>query len=170
LLTDLVQIRRLGERDRADNERLRRHLKSHPIAERILRRIAEKVESEIDCRACANCCRRSTVKLSERDIERLSKALRLKPARVIADYTLPSEEEGLILKRDEESGCVFLHGNDCLIYEDRPDICRDYPHLVRGPGQLIARMWHMPERASVCPIAYNTLERYKDESGFVRRA
>jgi len=169
MLTDLVQIRREGERVQGDNERLRKHLKAHPVAERRLRRIAENVEDQIDCRSCANCCRRSTVRLSDHDIQRLSKALRLKPPRVIADYTLPSEEEGLILRRDDERGCVFLDNNDCLIYEDRPDICRDYPHLIRGPGSLMSRMWHMPERASVCPIVYNTLEAYKDEVGFVRR-
>lgn len=169
MITDLVQIKRLGDRDRADNERLRKHLKTHPIAERILRRTAVEIEAKIDCQTCANCCRQSTVRLTERDIERLIKALRLKKSRVIDEYTLPSEEEGIILKRDDENGCVFLNGTECLIYEDRPDICRDYPHLVRGPGSLIARMWHMPERASVCPIVYNTLEAYKQASDFPKK-
>jgi Fe-S-cluster containining protein len=169
LITDLVQIKRLGEAARADNERLRQHMKRHNFHERRFRRIAEDFESAIDCQTCANCCRKSTVRLTERDLERLEKALKLKRDRVIADYTLPSEDEGLILRRDEEQGCVFLDGHLCLIYEARPDICRDYPHLVHGPGSLLSRMWHMPERAAVCPIVYNTLESWKDELGFERR-
>jgi hypothetical protein len=30
-------------------------------------------------------------------------------------------------------------------------------------------MWHMPERASVCPIVYNTLEAYKQASDFPKK-
>ena len=55
--TDLVQIRVLGEKKRAENERFRKHLKSRDHSDRILRRIAEKVEDAIDCTTCANCCR-----------------------------------------------------------------------------------------------------------------
>ncbi len=170
MLTDLVQIKRQGDAARPDNERLRPYMKRHNYHEKKFRRIAEEIEAAIDCQTCANCCRKSTVRLSERDIERLAKALKLKPSRVIADYTQPGGDEDRILRRDDEHGCVFLDGNLCLIYESRPDICRDYPHLVHGPGSLLARMWHMPERASVCPIVYNSLEAFKDELGFSRRA
>lgn len=170
MVTDLVQIKRLGDAARPANERLRQHMKRHSFHEKRFRRIAEEFEERIDCQACANCCRRSTVRLNDRDISRLAKALRLKESRVIEDYTTPSEDEGLILRRDDEHGCVFLDGRLCSIYEARPDICRDYPHLVHGPGSLLARMWHMPERAAVCPIVYNTLEAYKEELGLASRA
>lgn len=169
MITDLVQIKRLGDAARADNERLRQHMKRHNFHEKQFRRIVEDIEAATDCQTCANCCRKSTVRLSDRDIERLSKALKIKPARVVADYTMPTEDEGLILRRDDEKGCVFLDGTFCLVYDARPDICRDYPHLVHGPGSLLARMWHMPERASVCPIVYNSLESFKDELKFSRR-
>ena len=165
MITDLVQIERLGRNAKASYEQLRQHMKRRKYRELRFRRIAEEFEAAIDCKTCANCCRKSTVRLGERDLARLVKAFKLKRDRVIADYTLPSDEEGLILRRDDERGCVFLNGNECLIYEDRPDICRDYPHLVHGPGSLQSRMWHMPARASVCPIVYNTLEAWKGEMG-----
>ena len=41
MITDLVQIRLLGEKKREDNLRFRRFLKSHDHSDRILRRIAE---------------------------------------------------------------------------------------------------------------------------------
>jgi Fe-S-cluster containining protein len=170
VITDLVQIRRLGATAKPSNEKLRQHMKRHGFHQLRFRRIAEDFEAQIDCRTCANCCRRSTVRLNDRDIERLAKALKRKPRQVIEEYAMPSEDEGLILRRTEESGCVFLDGNDCLVYEARPDICRDYPHLVHGPGSLVSRMWHMPDRAAVCPIVYNTLEAYKEELGVPTRA
>lgn len=166
MLTDLVQIRRLGEQKRAENEKFRKHLKRHDFVERRFRRIAEGVEEAIDCRQCANCCRQATVRLQPRDVEKLSKFLRLKPAQFLAEYTTESEDEGLILRRSDETGCVFLNGTECLVYEARPGNCEHFPHLVRGEGSLLSRMWDMIDRATYCPIVYNTLEAYKEEAKF----
>ena len=85
MLTDLVQIKLLGEKKRPENERFRKHMKSFDHSDRILRRIGEAVEAQIDCLQCANCCRVATAKVTERDVERLAKYLHLKPARVMAD-------------------------------------------------------------------------------------
>jgi uncharacterized protein len=166
MITDLVQIRMLGEKKREENTRFRKSMKSH--SDRILRRIAQDIEEQIDCTACANCCRVATVRLSERDIERLARHLRISPARFLADYTTESASEGRILRRDPEKGCVFLSGNDCTVYEARPDICQRFPHLVRGQGSLASRMWEFVDRACYCPIVYNSLEAFKDELGFKR--
>ncbi len=168
MITDLVQIRLLGEKKRGENERLRRHMKSFDHSDRILRRVAEEIEDEIDCTACANCCRVATVKLSPRDVERLAKHLRISRERFLAEYAMESDEEGAILRRDESSGCVFLSGNECTVYDERPDICQRFPHLVRGQGSIASRMWEMVDRACYCPIVYNSLEAFKVELGFKR--
>src|ERR1017187_1167784 len=115
MITDLVQIRLLGEKKRNENERFRRHMKTHDHSDRILRRIAEGIEEQIDCTLCANCCRVATVKVSERDVERLSRYLRIAPAAFLAEYTTESDDEGTILRRTEEAGCVFLDGTACPI-------------------------------------------------------
>ena len=166
MITDLVQIRLLGEKKRPENERFRRHLKSHDHSDRILRRIAEGIEEQIDCTACANCCRVATAKVTERDVERLARYFRVRPHRILDDYCQESEEEGVILQRSEERGCVFLDGNTCTIYEARPESCQRFPHLVRGNGSIASRMWEMIDRACYCPIVYNSLEAFKEETGF----
>src|SRR5215467_1322062 len=121
MITDLVQIKLLGEKKRGENERFRRHLKSRDHSDRILRRIAENIEEQIDCTVCANCCRVATVKLSERDIERLAHYFRISEAQFIAEYTVEDAEEGRILRRSDQAGCVFLDGTTCTVYEERPD-------------------------------------------------
>jgi len=168
MITDLVQIRLLGEKKRDENTRFRRFLKSRDHSDRILRRIAEGIEDQIDCTQCANCCKVATVQVSERDVERLAKYLRIPAARVLAEYTGESEEEGRILRRDGQSGCVFLDGRDCTVYEARPDICQRFPHLVRGNGSIASRMWQFVDRACYCPIVYNALEAFKEELRFTR--
>ncbi|MBI1786933.1 MAG: YkgJ family cysteine cluster protein [Acidobacteria bacterium] len=167
MLTDLVQIRRLGEKQRGENLRFRLHLKRHNFVERRLRRIAEKYEDEMDCTTCANCCRVATVTLAPRDVEKLARFLKIGRDQFLRQYTTEDPEEGLILRRTEQ-GCVFLDGNLCGVYEARPGTCDTFPHLVRAPGSLVSRMWGMVDRACYCPIVYNTLQEWKDEVGFRR--
>jgi Fe-S-cluster containining protein len=168
MITDLVQIRRLGEKKRDENARFRKHLKRHHLVEPKFRRIAIDVEEQVDCRQCANCCKVATTRISERDVEKLARFFRIRLAEFIREYTMETQEEGLILRRDGAQGCVFLSGNDCTVYEVRPRNCENFPHLVRGEGSLVSRMWDMPDRACYCPIVYNALEAFKSEVGFSR--
>jgi len=166
VITDLVQIRRLGEQKRSENERFRRHLKTYRFVERKLRHIAEETEQAIDCLDCANCCRVATARVTERDVEKLAKFMRLPLNRFLRDFTVETEDEGLVLKREEDGACVFLSGNECTAYEARPASCQDFPHLIRGAGSLQARVWAFIDRACYCPIVYNTLEQWKVETEF----
>lgn len=169
MITDLVQIRMLGEKKRDENERFRKHMKSRDYSDRILRRLGEEIEDQIDCTACANCCKVATTQVTDRDIERIAKHLRITPDRVIAEFTQPDTEEGgRNLKWEKGTGCVFLDGKLCSIYDARPDICQRYPHIIRGTGSIASRMWSFVDRASVCPIVYNSLEKFKEELKFQR--
>lgn len=168
MVTDLVQIRRLGEKKRPENERFRKHLKSrNNWVERRFRIIAGQVADAIDCTSCGNCCREATVKVVYRDIERLARFVGMKPREFTDLHVVESPEEGHILRRTAE-GCPFLVGNTCSVYPARPGACQDFPHLTSNDGSLVSRMWQMPDRATYCPIVYNTLEVYKDESNFIR--
>jgi Fe-S-cluster containining protein len=165
VLTDLVQIKRFGEKQRAENSNFRAWLKRHNFVERRLKGIAQDVEERIDCTACANCCRVATTPITERDADRLARFLGIKLPVFLRDYTAETADEGRILKRNE-NGCVLLDGNLCSVYEARPQTCELFPHLVKGNGSLLSRLWHMPDRAVYCPIVYNTLEAWKTETGF----
>jgi len=171
MVTDLIQIQTLGEKKRDENLRFRRFMKSRDHSDRILRRIAERIEEQIDCTACANCCKTSTTEVTERDIEKLARHLRMSREQFIAGYTMSGEDEGRPvrnLKFSEGSGCVFLEGTRCSVYAARPAICQRYPHLVRGSGSIASRMWSFVDRATVCPIVYNSLEAFKEELRFRR--
>jgi len=165
VVTDLVQIRRAGEKQREENQRFRFWLKRHNFVERRFKAIAEAVEESIDCTACASCCRVATTQINQHDEERLAHHLGLKRDDFLRNYTSETQEEGRILRRDG-NGCVFLDGNLCSVYEARPNTCRLFPHLIKGNGSFLSRMWHMPDRAVYCPIVFNALEQYKEETGF----
>jgi len=63
-------------------------------------------------------------------------------------------------------GIAFLDGNLCSVYEARPHNCENFPHLVRGEGSFVSRMWELKDRACYCPIVYNALDAYKKETKF----
>ena len=167
MITDLVQIRRLGEKKRDENFRFRRWIKSHDFVERQFRRAAEEVHAQIDCRQCAECCRVTEVEITERDIEHLMRYLRVTRAQFMERYTAKGEDDTLILKRTPQ-GCVFLEGNDCTVYDARPADCERFPHLLRGNGSVAFRMWQFVDRATYCPIVYNWMEQVKGLTNFRR--
>jgi len=167
VITDLVEIRRMGEKKRDENLRFRRYLKSREWVERQFRRAAEDVHAQIDCRQCAECCRVTEVELAERDIERLAKFLGVREKEFLEQYTMSGEDGDLILKRTAK-GCVFLDGNECTVYEARPGNCERFPHLLKGAGSIPSRMWQFVDRATYCPIVYNWMEAAKNLTKFRR--
>jgi len=132
MITDLVEIRLLGEKKRPENERFRRYMKQDDHSDRILRRIAERIEELIDCTECGNCCKVATAKVAERDADRLARYLRISQACFLAEYAIGGREEGTILRRTEAGG-VFLDGTTCTLYDARPETCRRFPHVCAAP-------------------------------------
>ena len=165
MITDLVQIRRLGDKKRDENLRFRKYLKSREWVERQFRNAAKEVTDQIDCRACAECCRVSEVEITERDIDHLAKFLGIARKDFVEQYTGAGEGAEVILKRSS-GGCVFLDGNDCTVYEARPANCERFPHLLKGSGSIPSRMWQFVDRATYCPIVYNWMEAVKGLTKF----
>jgi Fe-S-cluster containining protein len=171
VITDLVQIRRLGEKKRDENLKFRRYLKSHTFVERQFRKAAEEVQDQIDCRQCGECCRVTDVQIVERDVEKLAHFLGM-PARIFVEkHTALDEDGAMILRRnppsgDSKGGCEFLEGNECTVYEARPGNCERFPHLLRGSASLEAKMWDFADRATYCPIVYNWMEQVKGLTKF----
>jgi Fe-S-cluster containining protein len=160
-----VQIRRLGEKKREENLKFRRYLKSHTYVERQFRKAAEEVHDAIDCRQCGECCRVTDVQIAERDVEKLAQFLGMPEKKFVEKHTAVDENGAMILRR-LASGCEFLEGNECTVYEARPGNCERFPHLLRGSASLEAKMWDFADRATYCPIVYNWMEQVKGLTKF----
>ena len=116
-----------------------------------------EIFSDIDCLGCANCCKNISPILYDKDIERLAKCLKLKPSEFIEKYLEIDEEKDYVFR---QTPCPFLDPeNYCMVYENRPKACREYPHTDRPRFYQILKL--TIKNSFVCPAAYYVLEGIK---------
>ncbi|MFT6746790.1 MAG: Fe-S-cluster containining protein [Glaciecola sp.] len=107
----------------------------------------EQVFSCVDCLECANCCKTTGPLFTQKDIERISKHLRLKPKDFIAQYLRVDEDKDYVL---QTVPCSFLGAdNYCSIYDVRPKACREYPHTDRAKQKQLLNL--NLKNTEVCP-------------------
>ena len=125
----------------------------------IVQQLHDEVSEKIDCLTCANCCRSLGPAIYDKDIERMAKALRIKPSEVVSSYLRIDEDGDYVFK---SMPCPFLmDDNYCSIYESRPKACREYPHTDRKNFEQIYKL--TVKNASTCPIAYEVLYKLMDK-------
>ena len=59
----------------------------------------EKAFEKIDCLKCANCCSTTGPLLKNKDIEKLSEHLRVKPANFVSEYLRIDEDNDYVFKK-----------------------------------------------------------------------
>ena len=115
----------------------------------------DKISERTDCLQCANCCRSLGPRITDKDVERMAKALRLKAADVITRYLRIDEDGDTVF---QSMPCPFLGvDNYCSIYENRPKACREYPHTDRKRFYQIYNL--SIKNAYTCPIVYDVLQQ-----------
>lgn len=161
--TDINKIRKLSKEKEDENWEFRSFLKGGDISEEkidlIVHELYQNVSSEIDCRACANCCRGVQPVLDQEDIERLSKCLGISCAQFKDQYLVKDDDPGKFVFNKKP--CPFLKDNLCSHYTNRPKDCRSYPHLHKCG--FIFRLVNVIGNCSICPIVFNVYEYLKNE-------
>lgn len=134
--------------------------KKHPKQlDNTIHQIHEEVFACTDCLKCANCCKTTGPLFTEKDIERISTALKMKPSQFVEKYLKIDEDNDYVLQK---TPCSFLGpDNYCSIYDVRPKACREYPHTNRVKFHQILDI--TIKNTAICPAAYEIIERLKKE-------
>ena len=155
----LEQIRQNAAREKTVNERFMVRLsKQDPRKlDEAFHSLHEEAFTLIDCLECANCCRTLGPRITDRDIQKIAKALKVKPSQLVSDYLRVDEDGDYVFK---SMPCPFLDSdNYCRIYNDRPVACREYPHTDRP------RMYQVLDitlnNIPVCPAVYLIVGKLK---------
>ena len=156
---DLEKFKRESQTKAKENKKFLSSLKrKNPRdLDSVFHQLHDEVFEEIDCLQCANCCKTTSPIFYQTDIERASKALRVKPGQFVEQYLRIDEDNDYVLK---SSPCPFLdEENYCRIYEDRPKACREYPHTDRK--KMIQVLDLAYKNTLVCPAVLEMVERLK---------
>jgi Fe-S-cluster containining protein len=158
---ELMKAWQQGSSDyRANNSDLYKKLRKTKIKEldKAFHEQHVQVFQEMDCLACANCCKTTSPIFYQADIDRLAKTLKMKVPEFIDTYLRVDEDNDYVLK---SSPCSFLgHDNKCIVYENRPTACREYPHTDRKRMNQVLNLTF--NNAEVCPAVYGIMEKLKE--------
>ncbi|MDL2290190.1 YkgJ family cysteine cluster protein [Paludibacteraceae bacterium OttesenSCG-928-F17] len=118
----------------------------------------EKYSEKTDCLNCANCCRSLGPRLTDKDIEHMAKATGMKVGLFEEKYLKKDEDGDMVFK---SMPCPFLDSdNYCLIYDNRPKACREYPHTDR---KRFFQIYNLSiKNAYTCPVVYQVLEEIRN--------
>jgi Fe-S-cluster containining protein len=118
----------------------------------------EEVFAQTDCLGCANCCKTTSPIFYPTDIDRLAKALNIRPGAFIEKFLRIDEDKDYVLK---SSPCPFLDSdNRCKVYASRPKACREYPHTDRK--KMIQVLDLAMKNTMVCPAVLRIVEKLKE--------
>jgi hypothetical protein len=86
----------------------------------------------------------------------------MKTVDFIRQYLFKDEDNDYVFK---QTPCPFLMpDNYCMVYEDRPKACREYPHTDRKRMYQILSLTH--KNCEVCPIVFGITDELAKNSIF----
>ena len=158
-LYDSQYLKSIAKSSYAESKKLIKKIKAKKTRQldSLFNNLHQKAFSKIDCLECANCCKGLGPRITDKDIERLSKFLKIKPNKFIDDYLKIDEDDDYVFI---EIPCPFLApDNYCIVYESRPKACRDYPHTDHK--KMIKHLNLALKNAETCPAVYLIVEDLK---------
>jgi len=152
---------KLAEKHKKENKGLVKQLKKTKpknLDDKV-HRLHDEAFENIDCLACANCCKTTSPTFYERDIDRLAKHLKIKPSEFIKQYLKIDEDGDYVLTT---APCPFLdYENYCMVYDSRPTACREYPHTNRKRFYQILDL--SLKNTEICPAVADVFEGLKKD-------
>lgn len=91
--------------------------------------ICRHYHSSLPCQECGRCCHQKLITILPEEVDRISSAAGVPLGEFMSKYVGFSKDGRIMLLRTDP--CAFL-GKDkkCRIWEDRPEVCREFPYLV----------------------------------------
>jgi uncharacterized protein len=161
--TDISQIKNRAEKNSKRNWDFRDRLRACDLSleeiDQIVHELTKNISSQIDCRACANCCLKMSPLVNDREAARIARHLKVSTKTFKLKYLEfePERKKNVMY----QTPCPFLKDNICSKYDVRPGDCRSFPHLHKP--EFMFRLRSVISNCAVCPIVFNVYEGLKEE-------
>lgn len=122
--------------------------------------IEPEVWSEVDCLACANCCKTMTPTFTNADVKRISAHFGQTPDEFRAKWLRKEKKkDGDWINKVEPCQFLNLKDNKCSIYAIRPADCSGFPHLTKKFKEYA----HVhKQNVEYCPATYKMVQKMKE--------
>ena len=129
------------------------------VVDALFKKEHDKAFKCIDCLKCANCCKTTGPLFTNKDIDRISKHLKMKSGKFVDQYLKLDEDADYVL---QSVPCTFLGAdNYCSIYDVRPKACAEFPHTNRSKQLQILNL--ALKNTEVCPAVFEIFEQIKTQ-------
>lgn len=125
--------------------------------DKIVHSLHEEVFAHTDCLECANCCKTISPMITDRDIEKMARHLKLRPSVFTEKFLHIDSDNHYVFS---QTPCPFLMpDNYCQIYAQRPKACHEYPHTDRKKFYQLLDL--TLKNTFVCPAVHEIVEKLK---------
>lgn len=124
-----------------------------------VKEVDKEVWQEINCTACANCCKTMTPTWKKSEIKRAAAFVGMDYKTYFDKYIKVDEDNGDLVNKSLPCQHLDFKTNLCKIYEVRPNDCRHFPHFIRKDftDQVQVYTDNMPR----CPATLLMVEKLK---------
>ena len=158
---EIDQLKEKAQEVKKENKKFLDRLKQKPPKklDLLMQDLHEETFEQVDCLECANCCKTTSPIVTDRDVERIAKHLRIKAVDFEQKYLRMDEDNDWVFT---SAPCPFLaHDNYCLIYDVRPKACSEYPHTNRKRFHQLNKI--TLANTEICPATFRIVEKLKQK-------
>lgn len=121
--------------------------------------IDKEVWKEVDCLACANCCRTMTPTFTTEDINRIAAHFKQTPDQFKKKW-LYKDKDGDWMNKQTPCQFLDLKTNHCSIYSIRPSDCAGFPHLTKK--KMVDYIHVHQQNIEYCPATFAMVTKMQD--------
>lgn len=116
------------------------------------------------CQVCGACCHNKAIEVSPYEARRLAAC---RGVTLEEFYRLYAEEDAAIIRNRPDGSCVFLGAGGCVVYPDRPLVCRMFPLGLIADDRGRERYGSMPLHQDCLgiPGSEGTVASYLEDQG-----
>lgn len=125
-------------------------------ADKLTATLEKEVWKEVDCLACANCCKQMSPTYNAADLRRISAHLKMTTDEFKKKW-LYKDRSGDWMNKSTPCQFLDLTTNMCSIYTVRPADCAGFPHLSKRRLQDYIHVHK--QNIEFCPATYKMVEK-----------
>ncbi|MFQ3597242.1 MAG: YkgJ family cysteine cluster protein [Chloroherpetonaceae bacterium] len=165
LLLDLSRIKAQAKEKESENNAFAKFLRQFPSStlDPLIESLSDAIEPDIDCKACANCCKGLYAAAHEDELLALAQAKGMSIDGFKETFVKPYKEAYYFRTKP----CPMLRENLCIAYDARPVCCRTFPNLKGEHFKY--RFQSVMEKYPICPIVFNVVEVLKEALSFPKK-